>query len=238
MQCDIESGRQNEARLQALVNSLRQRVREAEDDAEDRENIASRSDVTIVSLRKELQSLQDKLQQSDVSLRHHISAEEDAAKLAANWETKVLELIIYPSISCFVYKLSSISVHFNSSLLPFSICPFFCHVCVFINSPLLSILPSIHFPIHHPIHPSPIHPSLYLSFHQLHLRHPYFPPSYPIYHHAMYPSICLPFHLFLCLHPYPLPSMLGSSVHYPISHHIHPSVLPSINFFSMILSII
>ncbi|KAK3698829.1 hypothetical protein QZH41_016033 [Actinostola sp. cb2023] len=92
LRCDIESGKQSEARLQALVNSLRQRVREAEDDAEDRENIASRSDVTIMSLRKELQSLQDKLQQSDVSLRHHISAEEDVAKRAVSWETKCGEL--------------------------------------------------------------------------------------------------------------------------------------------------
>lgn len=90
LQCDVESGKQNEARLQALVNSLRQRVREAEDEAEDRDNIASRSDVTIVSLRKELQNLQDKVQQSDVSLRHHISAEEDVAKRANLWETKVM----------------------------------------------------------------------------------------------------------------------------------------------------
>lgn len=75
--------------MQALVNSLRQRVREAEDNAEDRENLASRSDVTIVSMRKELQNLQDKLQQSDVSLRHHIAAEEEAAKRAASSETKV-----------------------------------------------------------------------------------------------------------------------------------------------------
>jgi arginine/ornithine N-succinyltransferase beta subunit len=73
-----------------LVNSLRQRVREAEDDAEDRENIASRSDVTIASLRKEMQSLQDKLQQAEVSLRHHISTEDEASKRAYKWENKVI----------------------------------------------------------------------------------------------------------------------------------------------------
>ena len=72
-----------------MVTSLRQRVREAEDDAEDRENIASRSDVTIASMRKEMQSLQDKLQQVEVSLRHHINAEEEAAKRASKWENKV-----------------------------------------------------------------------------------------------------------------------------------------------------
>lgn len=75
-----------------MVTSLRQRVREAEDDAEDRENIASRSDVTIVSLRKEMQNLQDKLQQAEVSLRHHIGVEEEADKRASKWENKVIKI--------------------------------------------------------------------------------------------------------------------------------------------------
>ncbi|XP_031554608.1 coiled-coil domain-containing protein 170-like [Actinia tenebrosa] len=92
LKCEIEGEKQNEARLQALVTSLRQRVREAEDDAEDRENIASRSDVTILSLRKEMQNLQDKLQQAEVSLRHHIGVEEEASKRASKWENKCSEL--------------------------------------------------------------------------------------------------------------------------------------------------
>jgi len=72
-----------------LVQSLRDRIREAEDEAVEKDNFANRSDVTISSLRKELQTQQDRLQQVESSLKHHITAEEEAAGRAAKWESKV-----------------------------------------------------------------------------------------------------------------------------------------------------
>lgn len=88
-QCEIESNKQNAARQSALVQSLRDRIREAEDEATEKENFANRSDVTISSLKKERQTQQDRLQQVESSLKHHITAEEEAASRAAKWETKV-----------------------------------------------------------------------------------------------------------------------------------------------------
>jgi len=71
------------------VQSLRDRIREAEDEAVEKDNFANRSDVTISSLRKELQTQQDRLHQVESSLKHHITAEEEAASKAAKWESKV-----------------------------------------------------------------------------------------------------------------------------------------------------
>ena len=88
-QCEVESNKQNAARQSALIQSLRDRVHDAEDAAVDKENMASRNDVTIISLRKEMLSQQDRLQQVESSLKHHISAEEEAANRAIQWESKV-----------------------------------------------------------------------------------------------------------------------------------------------------
>lgn len=71
------------------MQSLRGRIQEAEDQAVEKENFANRSDVTISSLRKEIQTQQDRLQQVESSLKHHIAAEEEAASRAAKWESKV-----------------------------------------------------------------------------------------------------------------------------------------------------
>lgn len=90
--CEIESNKQNSARQTALVQSLRDRIREAEDEAVEKDNFANRSDVTISSLRKELQSQQDRLHQVESSLKHHITAEEEAASRAAKWESKYGEM--------------------------------------------------------------------------------------------------------------------------------------------------
>ena len=90
-QCELESNKQNAARQSALVQSLRDRIQEAEDEAVEKENFANRSDVTISSLRKEFQTQQDRLQQVESSLKHHISAEEEAASRAAKWESKVCD---------------------------------------------------------------------------------------------------------------------------------------------------
>ena len=92
LQCEIESNKQNAARQSALVQSLRERIREAEDSAAEKENFANRSDITITSLKKEMQNQQDRLQQVESSLKHHISAEEEASSRAAKWESKVLQL--------------------------------------------------------------------------------------------------------------------------------------------------
>lgn len=89
LQCEIESNKQNAARQSALVQSLRERIREAEDSAAEKENFANRSDITITSLKKEMQNQQDRLQQVESSLKHHISAEEEASSRAAKWESKV-----------------------------------------------------------------------------------------------------------------------------------------------------
>ena len=88
-QCEIESGKQNLARQNAMVNSLQQRVKDAEDFAMDRENLMSRNDITISSLKKELQSQQDKARQIETSLKYHIGVEEENTRKAETWENKV-----------------------------------------------------------------------------------------------------------------------------------------------------
>lgn len=90
--CEIESNKQNAARQTALVQSLRDRIQEAEDQAVEKENFANRSDVTISSMRKEMHTLQDRLQQVDSSLKHHIAAEEEATSQAKKWESKYGEM--------------------------------------------------------------------------------------------------------------------------------------------------
>ena len=89
MQCEIESDKQSAARQTALIQSLRQRVREAEDEAEEKETVVSRNDITLASLRKELQIQQDRLQQAESSLKHHIMVEEEAVMRSSSWESKV-----------------------------------------------------------------------------------------------------------------------------------------------------
>ena len=64
-------------------------MQEAEDQAEEKESFVSRNDVTLASLRKELQVQLDRLQQAESSLKHHIAAEEDASKRSSAWESKV-----------------------------------------------------------------------------------------------------------------------------------------------------
>lgn len=90
--CEIESNKQNAARQTTLVQSLRDRIREAEDQAVEKENFANRSDVTISSMRKEMHTLQDRLQQVESSLKHHIAAEEEATSQAKKWESKYGEM--------------------------------------------------------------------------------------------------------------------------------------------------
>lgn len=90
--CEIESNKQNAARQTALVQSLRDRIREAEDQAVEKENFANRSDVTISSMRKEMHTLQDRLQQVESSLKHHIAAEEEATSQVKKWESKYGEM--------------------------------------------------------------------------------------------------------------------------------------------------
>lgn len=111
LQCEIESNKQNAARQSALVQSLRERIREAEDSAAEKENFANRSDITITSLKKEMQNQQDRLQQVESSLKHHISAEEEASSRAAKWESKVQLYKMYKL--CESYSFYS---HFYSQL--------------------------------------------------------------------------------------------------------------------------
>ena len=75
-----------------MVQSLRDRIREAEDQAVEKENFANRSDVTISSMRKEMHTLQDRLQQVESSLKHHIAAEEEATSQVKKWESKVCDI--------------------------------------------------------------------------------------------------------------------------------------------------
>ena len=42
-------------------------------------------------MRKEMHTLQDRLQQVDSSLKHHIAAEEEATSQAKKWESKVCD---------------------------------------------------------------------------------------------------------------------------------------------------
>ena len=88
-QCEIESGKQLQARTSAMLSSLQHRVKDAEDFAADKENKMSRVDVTVASLKKELQRQIDERQKVEVSLKHHLSVEEENSKRAAEWERKV-----------------------------------------------------------------------------------------------------------------------------------------------------
>ena len=72
-----------------MLTSLQHRVKDAEDTANDKENKMSRFDVTIASLKKELQDQLDQKQKLEISLKHHLAVEEENSKKAGSWETKV-----------------------------------------------------------------------------------------------------------------------------------------------------
>ena len=91
IQCDVENHKQNQARQNALISSLQQRVRDAEDKAGMKENSVSRNEIQIMSLQKELQAQLDKRQQLETSLKHHLSVSEDHHKKSEGWEQKVLQ---------------------------------------------------------------------------------------------------------------------------------------------------
>lgn len=88
-QCEIESGKQLQARSTAMLSSMQGRVKNAEDCAVDKENRMSRVGVTISSLKKELQEQLDQRQKLETSLKHHLTVEEENSKRANTWETKV-----------------------------------------------------------------------------------------------------------------------------------------------------
>jgi predicted nucleic acid-binding Zn-ribbon protein len=88
-QCEIETQKQNGARQTALIQSLRHRLQEAEEAIDVKENAASRGDVTIASLKKEMQAQQDRLQQAETSLKRRLNEEENATKKAHSWKSKV-----------------------------------------------------------------------------------------------------------------------------------------------------
>ena len=102
-QCEIESHKQNGARQTALVQSLRQRIQEAEEAIDAKENAASRGDVTIASLKKEMYAQQDRLQQAEASLKRRLGEEENAARKAHSWKTKVF-YISYIFVRLFGYS--------------------------------------------------------------------------------------------------------------------------------------
>jgi len=90
--CDIESGKQLQARSTAMLSSLQNRVKDAEEFAVEKENKMSHVDITISSLKKELQSQVDEKQKLEVSLKHHMQVEEENYKKAQKWETKLREM--------------------------------------------------------------------------------------------------------------------------------------------------
>ncbi|XP_046847870.1 coiled-coil domain-containing protein 170-like isoform X2 [Xenia sp. Carnegie-2017] len=92
LQCEIATQKQNGARQTALIQSLRHRLQEAEEAIDAKESAASRGDVTIAALKKEMQSQQDRLQQAETALKRRINEEENATKKAHSWKTKYLEL--------------------------------------------------------------------------------------------------------------------------------------------------
>ncbi|XP_028398523.1 coiled-coil domain-containing protein 170-like [Dendronephthya gigantea] len=92
LKCEIETQKQNGARQTALIQSLRHRLQEAEEAIDAKENAASRGDVTIASLKKEMQAQQDRLQQAETSLKRRLNEEENAAKKALSWKSKYQEL--------------------------------------------------------------------------------------------------------------------------------------------------
>lgn len=92
LKCEIESFKQNGARQTSLVQSLRHRIQDAEEAIDVKENAASRGDVTIVSLKKEIHTQQDRLQMAETSLKRRLGEEETAARNAQSWKSKFQEL--------------------------------------------------------------------------------------------------------------------------------------------------
>ncbi|XP_065058451.1 coiled-coil domain-containing protein 170-like isoform X2 [Rhopilema esculentum] len=92
LKCEIESGKQFQARSSAMISSLQNRVKDAEDFAVDKENKMSRVDVTVFSLKKELQQQVDEKQKLEISLKHHLKVEEEKTKKAEEWERKLREM--------------------------------------------------------------------------------------------------------------------------------------------------
>ena len=86
-----------------MLSSLQNRVKDAEEFAVEKENKMSHVDITISSLKKELQSQVDEKQKLEVSLKHHMQVEEENYKKAQKWETKVqLSETLITLSSCFI----------------------------------------------------------------------------------------------------------------------------------------
>lgn len=76
-----------------MLSSLQSRVKDAEEFAVEKENKMSRVDITVLSLKKELQAQLDEKQKIEISLKHHLQVEEENVKKAQEWERKVGSLI-------------------------------------------------------------------------------------------------------------------------------------------------
>ena len=76
-----------------MLSSLQGRVKDAEEFAFEKENKMSRVDITISSLKKEIQTQMDERQKLEVSLKHHMQVEEENYKKAEKWESKVIVIM-------------------------------------------------------------------------------------------------------------------------------------------------
>ena len=72
-----------------MLSSLQSRVKDAEEYAVEKENKMSRVDITVSSLKKELQAQMDEKQKLEVSLKHHMQVGEENYKKTEKWESKV-----------------------------------------------------------------------------------------------------------------------------------------------------
>ncbi|XP_013406676.1 coiled-coil domain-containing protein 170 [Lingula anatina] len=89
---EVEKYKENDARLSSLVQSLRDRLHEAESQSGSLEAAAGRCEVTISSLQKENREAQDRIVELESRLRSHLSEREEAEQKAAAAEKKYQEI--------------------------------------------------------------------------------------------------------------------------------------------------
>ena len=93
-----------------MLSSLQNRVKDAEEFAVEKENKMSHVDITISSLKKELQSQVDEKQKLEVSLKHHMQVEDENHKKAEKWESKVQSSETYTLLFCLFHNKCLYSV--------------------------------------------------------------------------------------------------------------------------------
>lgn len=89
----VETVRENEARLSDIIQSLRDKVRDLEDQLGSYTSVSNRGEYTISALQQELRNANDKIVDLEARLRHNQDTWDSSASHTAHAERRLKELV-------------------------------------------------------------------------------------------------------------------------------------------------